>query len=81
MAGTLALNTVTCATLLLVGGNDTQTIRLNQKALQQLEQVKNKRLVIVPNAGHTFEEIGTLEEVAKHAASWFEIYLQKDKVC
>jgi hypothetical protein len=26
-------------------------------------------------AGHLFEELGTLEEAARHAASWFEQYL------
>lgn len=31
---------------------------------------------MVPGAGHLFEEPGTLEEAAKHAASWFEKYLQ-----
>jgi hypothetical protein len=48
---------------------------LNQKALQQLKNVKEKRLVMIQGAGHLFEEPGTLEEAAKHAASWFERYL------
>ena len=75
LAGASALDKVTPATLLLVGGSDPETIRLNQKALLQMKQVKNKRLVIVPNAGHTFEEKGTLEEAARHALSWFDLYL------
>jgi hypothetical protein len=33
------------------------------------ENAKEKRLVIVPGAGYLFEEPGTLEEAAKHAAS------------
>jgi hypothetical protein len=37
--------------------------------------VENKRLIIVPNAGHTFEEKDTLEEAVKHATSWFERFL------
>jgi dipeptidyl aminopeptidase/acylaminoacyl peptidase len=32
-------------------------------------------LAIVPGAGHLFEEPGTLEEVARLAASWFTRYL------
>jgi hypothetical protein len=48
---------------------------LNQKALKQLEQANDKRLIIIPGAGHLFEEPGTLEEAARHAASWFEKYL------
>jgi alpha-beta hydrolase superfamily lysophospholipase len=44
--------------------------------LQQLKNVKEKRLVMIPGAGHLFEEPGTLEEAAWHAAaSWFERYL------
>lgn len=52
------------------------TLRVNQKALQELNSAKEKgRLVIVPGAGHLFEEPGTLQEAAWHAASWFEKYL------
>ena len=74
--GSSVLKKVQAATLLLVGGNDMPSIiALNQKALQQLKSAKEKRLLIVPGAGHLFEEPGTLEEAAKHAASWFEKYL------
>jgi len=60
--------------LLLVGSNDPQTINWNQNAMQQIKQVTNKRLLLVQGAGHLFEEQGKIEEVAKHAASWFESY-------
>lgn len=71
-----SLGKVRAATLLIVGGNDTPVIALNQKAFQQLKNVDalNKRLLIVPGAGHTFEEEGTIQEVARHACSWFERY-------
>jgi putative phosphoribosyl transferase len=76
LAGSSYLKQVRTPTLLIVGSNDnTQVIGLNQKALQQLNNAREKRLVIVPGAGHLFEEPGTLEEAAKHAASWFEQYL------
>ena len=56
------------STLFLVGSKDNpQVIALNQKAFQQLKKVKEKRLVIIPGAGHLFEEPGTLEEKQKHA--------------
>jgi putative phosphoribosyl transferase len=61
--------------LLLVGSNDPQTISWNQKAMQQIKQVVNKRIVLIQGAGHLFEEEGKLEEVAKYASSWFESYL------
>jgi putative phosphoribosyl transferase len=34
--------------------------------------------VIVPGAGHLFEEPGTLDHVIDHAKRWFLQYLRKD---
>jgi len=68
-----ALATVTAPTLLLVGGFDDGVIELNQQAYAQL--CCEKELVIVPGATHLFEEPGTLEEVARQAATWFVRYL------
>lgn len=76
LAGSSHLNQVQAPTLLLVGSKDnTQVIGLNQKAMQQLKNAKEKKLLMIPGAGHLFEEPGTLEEAARHAASWFEIHL------
>lgn len=61
---------VQAPTLLLVGGDDYQVIELNQLALDQLQC--QKELSIIPSATHLFEEPGTLEEVARQAAAWFE---------
>jgi putative phosphoribosyl transferase len=61
------------ATLLIVGGDDTQVLALNQQALGRLSTTK--KLVIVPGASHLFEEPGTLERVAELARDWFEQYL------
>jgi putative phosphoribosyl transferase len=77
LAGSSYLKQVQAPTLLIVGSKDNpQVIALNQKVLQQLKSAKEKRLVMVPGAGHLFEEPGTLEEAARHAASWFDKYLQ-----
>ena len=64
-----SLGRVKAPTLLIVGGEDTQVIALNRKALDQLSC--EKRLDIVAGATHLFEEPGTLEEVALLARSWF----------
>ena len=64
------LRRVRCPTLLLVGGNDGPVIGMNQDALRRLAAA-DKQLVIIPGAGHLFEEPGTLEEVARLAADWF----------
>ena len=64
---------VKAPTLLIVGGIDLPVIPLNQQALELLGGPKE--LVIVPGASHLFEEPGTLEEVARLAADWFNRYL------
>lgn len=65
---------VEAPTLLIVGGNDTHVIELNKRALADLRC--EKRLKIVPGAGHLFEEPGTLEQVIEFAGAWFDHYLQ-----
>ncbi len=63
------LRDVVSPTLLIVGGNDTQVIELNEMAFELL--TCEKKLYIVPGATHLFEEPGTLEEAARAAADWF----------
>ncbi len=69
LAGARDLKNVKCPTLLLVGGRDGVVIELNQVAYDLMHCPK--QLVIIPGATHLFEEPGTLEEVARQAASWF----------
>ena len=71
------LNKVTAPTLLIVGGWDHQVIQLNEKAYQQLNC--HRKLEIVPEASHLFEEPDKLRQVADIAAAWFNKWLQKDK--
>jgi len=71
-----SLASVTAATLLIVGGEDTAVIAMNQDALQQL-RTPEKKLVIVPGATHLFEEPGTLEKVAALACDWFQNQLKE----
>ena len=71
------LGRVVAPVLLLVGGNDFGVIELNQDAFKQLHYTK--KLILVPGATHLFEEAGTLEQVANHAADWFRIYLDSTK--
>lgn len=67
------LSRVTAPTLLLVGGDDGPVIDMNRQAFAQLPCPK--QLIIIPGAGHLFEEAGTLEQVAEEALSWFQRYL------
>lgn len=68
-----ALPAVRSPTRLIVGGRDTPVIELNRQAYERLEVEKD--LVIVPGAGHLFEEPGALEEVAGLATEWFRRHL------
>lgn len=60
-------------TLLIVGGFDTEVLKLNQQALEKLPETKS--LIIINGATHLFEEPGALEEVALRSANWFERHL------
>ena len=64
---------VRCPTLLIVGGDDTAVLQLNEDAFARLKC--EKRLVIVPHATHLFEEPGALENVATLASTWFSHWL------
>ena len=68
------LEKVSSPTLLIVGGEDREVIELNNKALKELRC--EKKLEIIPNATHLFEEPGTLEEVAQLAVSWFRRFFK-----
>ncbi len=64
-----ALPRVKAPTLLIVGGRDLEVIALNREALRSLRC--ERKIEIVPNATHLFEEPGTLETVVDLARDWF----------
>lgn len=68
-----ALPQVKAPTLLIVGGHDFPVIEMNQEAIAQL--TTEAELIIVPGATHLFEEPGTLDEVARLAATFFQRHL------
>lgn len=63
-----ALGLVRAPTLLIVGGDDTQVLEYNRKALDAMHS--RVELTIIPLATHLFEEPGALEEVASVARDW-----------
>jgi pimeloyl-ACP methyl ester carboxylesterase len=69
-----ALPSVTAPTLLIVGGDDHEVLELNRFALSQM--TCQARLVTVAGATHLFEEPGTLDQVARLAADWFEQHMR-----
>lgn len=70
-----ALPRVKAPTLLLVGSKDTSVIEMNQQASERMTCRRELRLV--SSATHLFEEPGTLEQVAKLAAEWFEQFFRR----
>jgi putative phosphoribosyl transferase len=62
------LSQVEALSLLIVGENDPEVMRLNRQALRLL---KFGELTTIPRATHLFEEPGALEQVARHSSWWF----------
>lgn len=68
-----ALPEVSCPTLLIVGGDDTDVIELNRQARRKMRAPT--QIHIVPGASHLFEEPGALREVTNVASDWFRRHL------
>ncbi len=64
-----ALLEVRSPTLLIVGGDDDEVIRLNEWAYARMNCEKS--LKIVPGATHLFAEPGSLDQVVRLAGDWF----------
>jgi pimeloyl-ACP methyl ester carboxylesterase len=64
-----ALPIVRAPTLLIVGGDDREVFQLNETARRAMRC--EVELVVVPGAGHLFEEPGALDEALLAAGDWF----------
>jgi putative phosphoribosyl transferase len=73
LAGAAALAHVRAPTLFIVGSEDPVVLDLNRQAQRML--AAKCRLEVVQGATHLFEEPGTLDEVARLAARWFQHHL------
>lgn len=71
-----ALAQVCAPTLLIVGAEDPEVLKLNQESSRLLHC--EQELVVVPGATHLFEELGAMEEVARLAGEWFSRHLHTD---
>ena len=68
---------VKAPTLLLVGSWDHMVIALNESAYDKLKC--KRKLEIIPEASHLFEEPGKLKDVAERSAKWFVTWLTSKK--
>jgi len=73
-----ALARVEAPTLLIVGGADTEVLRLNRAARAALRCPAE--VAVVEGATHLFEEPGALEEVATLTRNWFVAQLHSARV-
>ncbi len=64
---------VRAPTLLIVGADDGPVITFNKDGLARIRA--EKKLEIIPGAGHLFEEPGALEKVVSLARHWFQRHL------
>jgi pimeloyl-ACP methyl ester carboxylesterase len=64
-----ALPLVKAPTLLIVGGEDHEVLDLNEAAKRRM--TCEAAIVVIPGAGHLFEERGTLDQALSAAAGWF----------
>lgn len=62
---------VSAPTLLIVGEEDKDVIKLNRIAFDKL---RNAKISLIPHATHLFEEPGALEQVSMEATEWFIKY-------
>ena len=76
LADSESIKNVKASTLLIVGSKDSKTIiDLNKKVFKQLRNVKSKKVVMIQDAGHLFEEDGAIEHVSQESTRWFAVNL------
>jgi putative phosphoribosyl transferase len=68
-----ALTRVNVPVLLIAGGEDETVIGIDQESAATLPRAER---VLVPGAGHLFEEPGALQEVTRLAVEWFDRWLR-----
>jgi pimeloyl-ACP methyl ester carboxylesterase len=64
---------ITIPTLFIIGELDHDVLFMNKRVFEQMNC--KRRLEIIPEASHLFEEKGALEEVSFLATNWFNKYL------
>ena len=65
---TAYLHKINVPVLFLVGGYDVELLKIHEEILKKISG--KKKLVIIPEAGHLFEEKGKLLEVSELAFHW-----------
>jgi putative phosphoribosyl transferase len=64
---------VRAPTLLIVGGDDVAVLDFNEEAYDSMRCLRE--LLVIPNAGHLFEEPGTLAQATEASCRWLAAHL------
>lgn len=70
-----ALARVKAPTLFIVGGEDRDILRQNERAMYRMPNA-HVEMEVIPGASHLFEEPGALDRVGHLAGNWFTRYLR-----
>ena len=73
LADDKSLRALGAPTLLIVGGDDIEVLRLNRAAQAQMHAPAE--IAVIPGATHLFPESGALERVADLAARWYQRWM------
>jgi len=66
------LSYVVCPCLFIAGSKEKMLIKINKQTMKKLRKVEEKKLSIIQNASHLFEEEGSIEKVADIATQWLK---------
>ena len=73
LADDKSLRALGAPTLLIVGVDDIEVLRLNRAAQAQMHAPAG--IAVIPGATHLFPEPGALERVADLAARWYQRWM------
>lgn len=66
------LSEIVSPCLFIAGNNEKTLIKINKQTMKKLKNVKEKKLSIVQNASHLFDEEGSIEKLADIASQWLK---------
>jgi putative phosphoribosyl transferase len=66
-----------CPCLFIVGSNDKKVIEINKETIDQLSNVRDKKLELIEGASHLFEEEGKIDQVGNVAGRWLKEIMNK----
>lgn len=71
-----SLAQISTSCLFIVGEKEKNIIKINEQTVKMLKNAQEKKIHVVPNASHMFEEEGSLENVADVSVEWFKKHFE-----